>query len=133
MYYRHQDSYGGEFLGLGLVLLLLAAWCLLKMTLFVIRTFVQYSDTHRSLWISLAVCVGLSVVGISLGTRVDQSFLLLPFIGVAQLLITCCCVSLRNRDTFMRENVNIVNEVLHSSWLSSEDTPVEIVDEQVAA
>ncbi|SRR6266487_2711019 len=133
MYYRHQDSYGGELLGLGLVLLLIAAFCVVKMTLFVIRTFVQYSDTHKSLWISLAVCCLLSLVGILLSSQADQSFLLLPFIGALVLLVTCCVVSLRNRDTFMRENVNLIDEVLHTPWWGSEDTPrVEQEQERAA-
>ena len=134
MYYRHHDSYGGELLGIGVALLLLAAFCLVKIILFVMKTFVQYSDTHRSLWIALISCVGLSVIGILLATQVSPSFCLLPVIGALVLLITCCVVTLRNRDTFMREKVNLIDEVLHSPWWGSEETPrVEQEQEQVAA
>ncbi len=130
MSYHHRDFYGGELLGIGVALLLLAAFCLVKMILFVIKTFVRYSDTHRSLWIALISCVGLSVVGILLATQVAPSFCLLLVIGALVLLITCCVVSLRNRDTFMRERVSMINEILHTPWWSSEDTPcVEIQQE----
>ena len=132
MYYRNQDLFGGELLGLGLVLMLIAAFFVVKASLFVIRTFVQYSN-HKSLWISLAVCCFLSVVGILLGTQGDQSFLLLPFIGALVLLVTCLVVDMRNRDTFMRENVNLIDEVLHTPWWGSEDTPrVEQEQERAA-
>jgi amino acid transporter len=133
MYYHHQDSFGGELLGIGLVLLLIAAFCLVKVTLFVIRTFVKYYD-HRSLWISLVICIVLSLVGILLATQVDQSYSFLPVVGLAILLITCAAVSLRSRDTFLREKVNLIDEVLHTSWWGSEDTPrVEQEQAQVAA
>src|SRR2546423_1970547 len=134
MYYRHQDFYGGELLGIGVALLLLAAFCLVKITLFIIKTFVQYSDTYRSLWIALISCVGLSVIGILLATQVSPLFCLLPITGTLLLLLTCCVVSLRNRGTFMREKVNLIDEVLHSPWWGSEETPrVEQEQEQVAA
>ena len=124
MYY-HRDSFGDLFasdlVGISLVVLLLAAFCVVKMTFFVIRTFVKYYD-HRSLWIALAVCVLLTLVGILLATHVDQSYGFLPVVGIAILLITCLVVDLRNRDTFMRENVNLIDEVLHASWFGSEDT-----------
>lgn len=133
MYNRHQDAYGGELLGLALVLCLIMAFLVFKGTVFVIKTFVKYYD-HTSLWIALAVCVVLSVVGILLGTHVSQSYSFLPVVGVAVLLLTCLVVDLRNRDTFLRENVNLVNEVLHASWLHPEvSSRKEFADEQVAA
>ena len=133
--YSHRDfsSYGGDLLGLALVLVLIAAFLMVKVTLFVIRTFVKYYD-RRSLWIALAACVVLSLVGIFLATQRSPSSLLLLFVGAAILLITCLVVDLRNRDTFLRENVSLVHEVLHSSWFGSEDTPQkELADEQFAA
>ncbi len=133
--YSHRDSSGyvGDLLGLVLVLVLIAAFVVVKVTLFVVRTFVKYYN-HRSLWIALAVCVLLSLVGILLATQVSPSYSILPVIGVVVLLIACVAVDLRNRDTFLRENVSLVHEVLHSSWFGSEATPrKEFADEQVAA
>src|SRR2546426_451302 len=99
MYNRQQDFYGGELLGFALVLMLIAAFFVVKATLFVLRTFVKYSN-HRALWIALAVCVVFILVGIPLSTQVSPSYGLLPVLGVLILLITCLVVDMRNRDTF---------------------------------
>jgi len=132
MYNRQQDFYGGELLGFALVLMLIAAFFVVKASLFVIKTFAQYYQ-HISLWIALAICVVFILVGIPLSTQVSPPFGLLPVLGVLIFLITCLVVDMRNRDTFMRENIKLIDEVLHTSWLGSEDTPVEFADEQVAA
>jgi len=135
MYSRHHDSMGvvSDLLGLALVLFLIAAYLTLKTTLFVIRTFVRYYD-HRSLWISLAVCILLTAAGLRLASQGSPSLLVLLFVGVTILLVTCLVVDLRNRDTFLRENVHLIDEVLHSNWFASEDTPQkERVHEQIAA
>lgn len=134
MYHRRDDfgaDFGSAIAVLGLILLLIAAFLVVKAVLFVVRTFVKY---HRlSLWIALVVCISSfngSVLLYKL-TAFDGSFAL-SGIGIVVLLLTCLVVDLKNRDTLMRENVNLIDEVLHKSWLG-EDTPLELENEQLAA
>ncbi len=133
MYELRRSSFGGSLVEIVLVLVLLGAFLTVVATVYVVKTFVKYHK-HKSLWIALAVCLVLCVSGGLLAIAVSQAFLALPYIGVAVLLITCFAVDLKNRDTLMRENVNLIESVLHSSWLGSEDTPLmESEQEQVAA
>lgn len=125
--YRHREDFGADFgsaiVMLGLILVLLAAFLVVKAVLFVVRTFVKYYK-QISLWIALGVCIG-SFIGSGLLyklTAFDGSFAL-GGIGIAVLLITCLVVDLKNRDTLLRENVSLINEVLHTPWWGSEDTP----------
>jgi len=126
------DAFGGGMGAIAVVAVVVSVYITIRCVLFVIRIFLKYHD-HTSLWISLAVCVALWVVGIVLSTQVDQSFSLLLIIGIAQLLITCLVVDLKNRNTLLRENVNLIDSILKSSWFS-EDTPRQEEElEQIAA
>ncbi len=137
MSYRHRDDFGSDvgagIAVLGLVLVLLTAFLVVKAVVFVVKTFVKYHK--RSLWIALGVCVGsfiASAVWYKL-TAFDGSFAL-GGIGIVVLLLTCLVVDLKNRDTLMRENVNLIDSVLHTSWFGSEDTPRQEEElEQIAA
>jgi hypothetical protein len=134
MYYRHRDVLGDMFssdlMMIGLVVLLIVVFVAVKMTLFVIRTFAKYSD-HTSLWIALAVCGVLLVVGLLLGTQISPFYCILPVCGITLLLMTCCVISLRNRDTFLRERVSLLNSILRQSWWSSEDTPSVETEQEI--
>jgi len=126
------DAFGGGMGAIAVVAVVVSVYITIRCVLFVIRIFLKYHD-HTSLWISLAVCVALWVVGIVLSTQVDQSFSLLLIIGIAQLLITCLVVDLKNRNTLLRANVNLIDSILKSSWFS-EDTPRQEEElEQIAA
>ncbi len=133
MYELRRSSFGGSLIEIVLMLMLIGLFVLVVTVVYVVKTFVKYY-THKSLWIALAVFLVLCVIGVLLAIAVSQAFLVLPYIGVAVLLITCFAVDLKNRDTLMRENVNLIDSVLHSSWLGSEDTPLmESQQKQVAA
>src|SRR6266699_2522249 len=104
MYELKRSSPGSGFVELALLLILISAFVTVVTVIYVVRTFVKYS-THMSLWIALAVSVGLTL-----------------------------CVDLKNRDTLMRENINLIDEVLHKPWWGSEDKPLQEQEiEQVAA
>ncbi len=132
MYELRRSSFGGSLVEILLVLILIGLFVLVVTVVYVVKTFVKYHK-HKSLWIALAVCVVLSVIGGLLAVTVSQAFLALPYIGVAELLIACFAVDLKNRDTLMRENVNLIDEVLHKPWWGSEDKPLELDNEQLAA
>ncbi len=132
MYELRRSSFGGSLVEILLVLILIGLFVLVVTVVYVVKTFVKYHK-HKSLWIALAVCVVLSVIGGLLAMTVSQAFLALPYIGVAELLIACFAVDLKNRDTLMRENVNLIDEVLHKPWWGSEDKPLELDNEQLAA
>lgn len=135
----HRDNFGDAFAGgygaIAVLITLITAWLIFKAVVGIVRTFKRYSSTHKSLWISLAICVALSALGILLSSvLVSASFILLLFVGIAELLLTCAIVSLRNRDTLLREHVSLIAEVLHTPWWGSEDTPRKEQElEQVAA
>ena len=120
---------------MGMLLVLLVAFVIVVTVVFVVRTFVKYPEKRKTLWIALAVCVACSM-GAEIVYKLTASggAIALVGIGVAVLLITCLAVDLKNRDTLMRENVNLIDEVLHTSWWGSEDKPrVETEDAQLAA
>jgi uncharacterized membrane protein len=141
--YHQKDSFeanlGASIIGmgmtLGILLILLVAFAIVVSVVFVVQTFVKYPKSRKTLWIAFAVwvasCVGAGVLYKL--TASGGSFALVG-VGIAVLLITCLAVDLKNRDTLMRENVNIVDAVLHSPWWGSEDKPrLETEDEPVAA
>ena len=141
--YHQKDSFeanlGSSIIGmgmtLGILLILLVAFAIVVSVVFVVQTFVKYPKSRKTLWIALAICIA-SCIGAGLIyklTASSGSFALVG-VGIAVLLITCLAVDLKNRDTLMRENVNIVDAVLHSPWWGSEDKPrTETEDDQVAA
>ncbi len=134
MYELKRSSPGSGFVELALLLILISAFVTVVTVIYVVRTFVKYS-THMSLWIALAVSVGLTLCALLVYkiTAFDGSFALCG-LGVAELLITTLCVDLKNRDTLMRENINLIDEVLHKPWWGSEDKPLQEQEiEQVAA
>src|SRR5258708_2221211 len=119
---------------LGILLILLVAFAIVVSVVFVVQTFVKYPKSRKTLWIALAVCIALCIgAGLVFKLTASGGSFALVGIGIAVLLITCLAVDLKNRDTLMRENVNIVDEVLHASWWGSEDKPLETENEQVAA
>ncbi len=119
---------------LGILLILLVAFAIVVSVVFVVQTFVKYPKSRKTLWIALAVCIALCIgAGLVFKLTASGGSFALVGIGIAVLLITCLAVDLKNRDTLMRENVNIVDEVLHASWWGSEDKPLESENEQVAA
>jgi len=126
------DSLGSILIQIALVLVVIGIFVIVVTVIFVVTTFVEHYK-QASLWIALAVCVVLCVAG-GLLSHVYPACLVLVFVGIAELLITCLVVTMRNRDTLMRENVNLIDEVLHTSWWGSEDKPrVESEDAQLAA
>jgi hypothetical protein len=138
--YRQRDSFEAELgsgvammgIYIGIFLVLLVAFVIVVTVVFVVTTFVEHYK-HRSLWIALAVFVVLCVAGL-LWYYVYQPSLALVFVGIAELLITCLVVNLKNRDTLMREHVNLIDEVIHTPWWGSEDTPQHEKDnESIAA
>jgi uncharacterized membrane protein len=139
---HHRDSFdadlGSGIVGIGIMmgifLTLLVAFLMVAAVVFVVRTFVQYPKQRKTLWIALAVCVACSIGAGFVDKLTAFGSIALVGIGIAVLLITCLAVDLKNRDTLMRENVNLIDEVLHTPWWGSEDKPrLETEDAQVAA
>ena len=129
---RHRDAFDAEIgagiLGIGITLaiflILLLAFLIVVTVAFVVRTFVKYPKSRKSLWIAFAVCIASCVgAGVFYKLTASGGAFVLGGIGIAVLLITCLAVDLKNRDTLMRENVNLIDEVLHTPWWGSEDTP----------
>jgi len=141
--HHQRDSFdadvGAGILGigitLGIFLVLLVAFVIVVTVVFVVRTFVKYPEKRKTLWIAFAVCVASCIgAGVLYKLTASGGSIALGGIGIAVLLITCLAVDLKNRDTLMRENVNLIDEVLHTPWWGSEDKPrLEFEDAQVAA
>src|SRR5258706_12757106 len=126
MYELRRSSFGSSLIEIVLVLVLISAFLTCIAVFFVVSTFVKYPEQRKPLWITLAVCVALSICALLAYklTAYDGSFALCG-LGVAELLITTLVVDLKNRDTLMRENVNLIDEVLNASWWGSEDKPLQ--------
>lgn len=123
-YHSRNDDFGSTVVLLGVIALLLLAWVAIRLLSFVVRTFVQHYK-NMALWIALCVCIVCCGVGVLLSVRVYQGFVVLPVVGICGFLITCLVVSLRCRQTLLPESVNLVHQVLHSPWLTDEDTPIQ--------
>ena len=127
MYYRRDDfgsDFGGGLVGFVLFLSLLGAFLMVVAVVFVVRTFVKYPQERKKLWIALAICVTSCVAaGVVYKLTEFEASPALAGIGIAVLLIICLVVDLKNRDTLLRENVNLIDEVIHKPWWGSEDTP----------
>ena len=135
MYELRRSSFGSSLIEIVLVLVLISAFLTCVAVFYVVRTFVKYPEQRKPLWIALAVCVALSICALLVYklTAFDGSFALCG-LGVAELLITTLVVDLKNRDTLMRENVSLIDEVLHKPWWGSEDKPLQEQEiESVAA
>src|SRR5260370_6409299 len=131
---KRSSDFSGSLVGAVLALVLLGAFLSVVCTAFVVKTFVKYHKEHKSLWISLAVCVGSSIAAglVYKLTQFDGSGALAG-IGIVVLLITCFVVDLKNRDTLLRDNTSLIDSVLKSSWWGSEAKPLhEQGREQVA-
>src|SRR5436309_13833297 len=121
MYEMRQVGWGSSLVEIALFLMLVSLFVIVVTVVFVVKTFVRYSK-HASLWIALAVCIVccLAAAVVYELTQFNGSGVLAG-IGIVVLLITCLVVDLKNRDTLMRENVNLIDQVLHSTWWGSED------------
>ncbi len=133
MYEIRRSSGASTLVEIVLMICLIGLFLLIVAVCFIVKTFLHYYK-HKALWITGAVFLILSVIGGVLAVQVNQAWVVLCYVGFAVLLITCKAVDMRNRDTLMRENVNLIDSVLHSSWLGSEDTPLQEQElEQLAA
>lgn len=125
MYELKRSSFGGSLVEIVLLLAVIGAFLIVVTVIYVVRTFVKYHN-HKSLWIALtgfiASCMAAGLVYKL--TQFDGSPALAG-IGIVVLLITCYATDLKNRDTLLRENVNLIDEVLHKPWWGSEDTPLQ--------
>jgi hypothetical protein len=114
----------GMGMTLGILLVLLVAFAIVVAVVFVVRTFVKYPKSRKSLWIAFVACVASCIgAGLVYNLTASGGAIALAGIGAAVLLITCLAVDLKNRETLMRENVNLIDEVFHTPWWGSEDTP----------
>jgi len=134
MYELRRSSFGGSLIEIVLLLAVVSFFVMVVVVVYVVKTFVKY-HTHKSLWIALAICI-VSCIAAGLVYKLTQfnGSPVLAGIGITILLITCFVVDLKNRDTLMRENApHLVDAVLHQKWWASEDTPLELEDDQRAA
>ena len=134
MYELRRSSFGGSLIEIVLLLAVVSFFVMVVTVVYVVKTMVKYHK-HKSLWIALAVCIVCCIAaGVVYKLTQFNGSPVLAAIGIAVLLITCFVVDLKNRDTLMRENVpNLVDAVLHQKWWASEDRPLELEDEELAA
>src|SRR5437763_719566 len=134
MYELRRSSFGGSLIEIVLLLAVVSFFVMVVTVVYVVKTMVKYHK-HKSLWIALAVCIVCCIAaGVVYKLTQFNGSPVLAAIGIAVLLITCFVVDLKNRDTLMRENApNLVDAVLHQKWWASEDRPLELEDEELAA
>jgi len=133
-YHSHRDSFGGDFGGdlagslvaIGIVVLVIAFFLAVKAIVFVCVTYAKYPQGRKAILIALAICVVSCIAGYMLDNQLQSGVCLtLVGLGCMQLLICTSVVDLSNRDTLLRENVHLIDEVLHTPWWGSEDTPLQ--------
>jgi len=139
MGYEIRPSYQGAYLladivgQIVLLLVLIGAFLIVTAIVFATKTFARYSN-HTSLWIAGAFCLVLCITGSLLFTLTQNIGMGgIAIIGIAVLLFTCLAVDIKNRDTLQPEKPGLVDQVLHTSWWQSEDTPLEKEVEKLAA
>ncbi len=131
MYYR--ESYGVSLMQITIIIFAISIFLTVKAVLFVVRTFVKYPK-KIALWLALAISIVLSIVGVLLRVLTQSDgYLSLAYAGASVLLLTCFVVDLKNSDTLMAEKPSLVDQILHQSWWASEDTPLELENDQLAA
>jgi len=136
MSYEIRPSHGGasSLLDFILVLCLVGAFIMVVTVAYIVRCFVKYHKEHTSLWIALAVCVGLSLAaGLVYHFTQFTGSGVLACIGFVVLLITVFVCDVKNRELLQPEKTSLVDQVLHSSWWGQEDKPLETEREQLAA
>ena len=134
MYELRRSSFGGSLIEMVLLLAVISFFVMVVTVVYVVKTFVKY-HTHKSLWIALAVCIACCIgAGLVYNLMQFDGSPALAGVGIAVLLTSCFAVDLKNRDTLMRENVNLIDEVLRKPWEWGSDKPLqETEQEQLAA
>ncbi len=123
---RYRNDASSEIVLIGLVIVLVGMWIVVKLVQFVLRTMIE-NYKNKTLWLSLTVCVILCAIGILLlSVRLSPAFVVLPIVGLVQYLIVCLVVSLRGRQTLLAEkSPGLVHSILRSSWWSDNDVPLQ--------
>ena len=128
---RHGSSYGSDdwasgLVGLAIVLTIIALYVAVRVIIYIIQTFLHYPRA-KGLWYSLGLAVVLGLLSWVLLAffYIDPNIAgYLGLFALLQLLFVCVVVRRKYAQTFMREDFNIVDEVLHRSWLADENTPL---------
>ena len=122
-HYKNETELAGGVVTIYLVVLLAVAYVVFKVSFFIVLTFCKFYRI-KWLWITLGSVVALSAAGVILFKVFAVVAFLLPIpLGIVALLITCLAVQLNCRETLLRENVNIFQDMLGTSWWSSDSTP----------
>ncbi|MFL5629044.1 MAG: hypothetical protein ACJ788_25975 [Ktedonobacteraceae bacterium] len=117
---------GGVGIGGGIAALaVLAIWLFIRMTAYIIQTFVKYHNVSKALWYSLYAFILLSLLGGGLCILFQsQSFASLGSIGYLILFLTCVVVKRHHAETFMvGENSSLTESILKRSWWADDSTP----------
>ncbi len=117
----------GGAVGGGLVVLaIIAIYILVRMTVYILQTFVKYRKVAaKPLWSSLYAFVLLSLLGGVLSMLFDnQGFSSLGGVGFLLLFLTCVVVQRQHANTFMVEDMSIKEAILHRKWWADETTPI---------
>ena len=131
--YSNEVELAGGFATIYLALALIVAYVVFKVSFFTVLTFIKYYKV-KWLWIALGGAVVASVTGVILfKVFAIGAFLLFIPIGIALLLITCLTVQLNCSESLLRENVNLLSDVLNTSWWSSDGAPKKGVEREPVA
>src|SRR6266702_664785 len=115
-HYKNETELAGGVVTIYLVVLLAVAYVVFKVSFFIVLTFCKFYRI-KWLWVILVSVVALSAAGVILFKVFAVVAFLLPIpLGIVALLFTC-------RETLLRENVNIFQDMLGTSWWSSDSAP----------
>ena len=123
----HRDSYSdgfGSMVSFLLALALIGLFVLVRVCVFVVRTFVKY-PRKVVLWVFLGIFVVSLVASVLLGHIFQQgAWMVIGLAGFAALSLTTYIVELRNSSTFIKQPEPMVKAVLGSSWWSDDTQQV---------
>jgi hypothetical protein len=135
MYHHSHDQGVGENLALGyliiaLVCLAVGVYITCRIAAYIWFTFDKYGFKPiqaKALWYSLAVCLGLWLVGGSLsGITKQPDWLALASPALPQLLLVCAIVRRKYATTFMKEKLsfNLVEAMTKKKWWTDDPDSV---------
>jgi len=135
MYEIKRSSGFGSLVEVVLFLTAIAFFLMVVTTILVVRTFVKYHTSHKSLWLALAGCVGSCfAAGLVYKLTQFQGSFSIVALGIVWLLLNCLIVELKERETLMRPNIDLMDEVLRKPWDWGSETPLqETEQDQLAA
>ena len=130
-----RSSHGSDFgsdIGSGIAggmvaLAILAVWLFIRITVYIIQTYVKYHKVSKALRRSLYAFLLLSLLGGVLSVIFHNQDVATSLSGLGYMVLFLTCVVVRRHfaETFMvGDGGSLTDAILHRSWFADESTPL---------